>query len=140
MLYTEYPAFLCFSIVLYLQIEELDYDARLGAYRRLDPSYWDSLVASGASAIVLQRCFLDLRNADDLALRHAAAQAIDRFIQCGVKSRDEPPSMGDPVAESSGVGGEELVARVLFPAAKKAINASNLAVRQVGSDSLPCTQ
>lgn len=106
-----------------MQIEGLDYDARLAAYRKLDPAFWQSIAIKGGAPLVLQRCFLDLRNADDLALRHAAAQALDRFIQADSRK---------PVDESSLTeGGIDLIAKVVFPAAKKAINASNLAVRQV---------
>lgn len=106
-----------------MQIEGLDYDARLAAYRKLDPAFWQSITTEGGAPLVLQRCFLDLRNADDLALRHAAAQALDRFIQADLRK---------PVDESSSPeGGTDLIAKVVFPAAKKAINASNLAVRQV---------
>lgn len=108
---------------LILQIEGLDHDARLAAYRKLNPSFWASVVSYGGAALLLQKCFQDLRNPDDLALRHAAAQALQRFIQA-VKDTDQGSFSG--MEE-----GRDLVAKVVFPAAKKAINASNLAVRQV---------
>ena len=108
---------------MHIQIEGLDYDARLAAYRKLDPTTWEAIALKGGAAIILQRCFLDLRNADDLALRHAAAQALDRFIQA---ASSKPAGGG-----VSTKGGEDLVIKVVFPAAKKAVNASNLAVRQV---------
>lgn len=61
-----------------VQIDEIDYDSRLAAYRRLTPEAWSDVLACGGTPILLQRCFQDLRNADDLALRHAAAQALSR--------------------------------------------------------------
>ena len=106
-----------------MQIEGLDYDARLGAYRKLDPESWKDIASKGGAPIILQRCFLDLRNADDLALRHAAAQALDRYIQAAASKLAD----GDVSTE----GSHDLVIKVVFPAAKKAVNASNLAVRQV---------
>lgn len=75
--------------------------------------------------MLLQRAFLDLRNGEDLALRHAAAQALARAIQAA--SSLSPEEEGE----------KDLIAKVIFPAAKKAINASNLAVRQVSCLSSP---
>ena len=106
-----------------MQIEGLDYDARLAAYRKLDPATWEEIIQKGGAQLILQRCFLDLRNAEDLALRHAAAQALDRFIQAALNKQT-----ADGVSTR---GDDDLMLKVVFPAAKKAINASNLAVRQV---------
>ena len=62
-----------------IQLEEADYDTRLGGYRRLSASVWASLPDAGAMAL-LQRSLRDLRDGSDLALRHAASQALLRFI------------------------------------------------------------
>ena len=64
-----------------LQIDELDYEARLGAYRQLTVQKWRQLAHEGAAALLLGHALADLRNPDDLALRHAAAQALDRFLE-----------------------------------------------------------
>lgn len=111
-----------------LQIEGLDYDARLAAYRRLDTTMWTAMASKGGAALILHRCFLDLRNPDDLALRHAAAQALQRCVQAVSHS-----------APAEGGACWDLVLRVVFPLAKKAINASNLAVRQASSSADPCS-
>ncbi len=56
-----------------LQLDEADYDARMGAYQRLLPAAWAGM-ARWQALPLLHHCLADLRNADDLALRHAAAQ------------------------------------------------------------------
>lgn len=62
---------LCFSECL--QVDEADYDARLAAYAQLSPSLWAGLQPWQAAPLV-HACLADLRNPDDIALRHAAAQ------------------------------------------------------------------
>lgn len=61
------------------QLEEMDYDARLGAYRRLTTPQWRHLPACGTTALLL-RSLRDLRDGSDLAIRHAASQALQAFI------------------------------------------------------------
>ncbi len=56
------------------QLGEADYDARLAAYARLQPPKWAALPA-WHSAPLVHAALADLRMADDIALRHAAAQA-----------------------------------------------------------------
>jgi Down-regulated in metastasis len=56
-----------------LQVDEVDYDTRLGAYGQLTVAFWSG-VPPWAAMPLAHHCFRDLRNADDLALRHASAQ------------------------------------------------------------------
>ena len=66
------------------QLDEADYDARMGAYQRLLPAVWAGM-ARWQALPLLHHVLADLRNADDLALRHAAAQvcipSFDGFFQ-----------------------------------------------------------
>ncbi len=61
------------------QVDEPDYDARLGAYAELVPAAWARLGAARALPL-LHHCLADLRRPDDLALRHAASQALSRLV------------------------------------------------------------
>lgn len=56
-----------------LQVGEPDYDARLVAYARLTPALWAALPPWRAAPLV-HAALADLRDADDIALRSAAAQ------------------------------------------------------------------
>jgi len=56
-----------------VQLDEADYDARMGAYQQLLPAAWAGM-ARWQALPLLHHVLADLRNADDLALRHAAAQ------------------------------------------------------------------
>ncbi len=64
--------------------------------------------------------------ADDLALRHAASQALGRFI--------EGAAAATAAAGTNGSGADGLLAatqKVLFPQLKRGLPSPNLAVRQV---------
>lgn len=108
------------------QIDELDYERRMAAYSRLTPATWQSLSARQAAPL-LHTSLHDLRNGDDLALRHAASQALSRFIEGAVAATAESAAAEVPD------GGSLLAAaqRVLFPQLKRGMPAPNLAVRQV---------
>ncbi len=54
-------------------IGEMDYDSSLAAYSELQTGFWMELKKNQGLPLMHQ-CFWDLRNPDDLALRHAAAQ------------------------------------------------------------------
>ena len=54
-------------------IGEVDYDSSLAAYMELQTGLWRELKKNQGLPLIHQ-CFWDLRNPDDLALRHAAAQ------------------------------------------------------------------
>ena len=54
-------------------IGEMDYDSSLAAYSELQTHFWMGLKKNQGLPLIHQ-CFWDLRNPDDLALRHAAAQ------------------------------------------------------------------
>lgn len=60
------------------QVEEADYDARLTAYAQLLPGAWAALPPWQAAPLA-HAALADLRNPDDIALRHAAAQV--RLLQ-----------------------------------------------------------
>ncbi|KAK9808411.1 hypothetical protein WJX73_001754 [Symbiochloris irregularis] len=117
------------------QLEEMDYDARLGAYRQLASPLWQSLPSCGATALLL-RSLRDLRNGSDLAIRHAASQALQAFISALPMSgasmqegdgagSDTGPALIDPAS-----GLARLALRVVYPAVKAQLAAPNLAVRQ----------
>ena len=128
------------------QVDELDYDARLAAYRSLTPENWNTFVGSRASILLLHRVFLDLQSIDDLALRHAAAQALSNFVKTGtnnavqsaelnglsedVKNDDSKTNPQNAAFETKKT---ELIMTVVFPLTKKSVAASNLAVRQVAN-------
>lgn len=62
-----------------LQVDEPDYDARLGAYAELTEATWAALGPARAPPL-LHQCLADLRRAEDLALRHGASQALSRLV------------------------------------------------------------
>lgn len=97
----------------------------MAAYARLTPEAWQPLSQRQAAAL-LHTCLHDLRNADDLALRHAGSQALARFVQgaavATVAAGDEPPAGGSLLSAAQ---------RTLFPQLKRGLAAPNLAVRQV---------
>lgn len=57
----------------HLQMDEVDYDVRMVAYQQLLPEAWATMARWKALPLLYQS-LADLRDADDLALRHAAAQ------------------------------------------------------------------
>ena len=80
-------------------IEGIDYDARLGAYERLDAA-WFSDAPPAAVVPVLHHVIHELRG-QDMALRHAAAAALERFLEAAVgqsasSEDDAAKSMDDP--------------------------------------------
>ena len=102
------------------ELDEPDYEARMAAYGKLTVDTWSGLSVLSAAPLV-QHCARDLRNGDDLALRHAAAQSLSELIDAaGVE------------ANSSAASGEcvTLVQKQLFPQLKRSVGASSLAVRQ----------
>lgn len=132
-------------------MDERDYDRRLTAYPRLNPTTWAALLRLQALPLVHQ-ALADLRDADDLALRHAASRALADLISAAAAADLSPSThpnaalrSGDistnPSTEPSGLSGGAtagqradlglLVQRVLFPQIKRSLGASNLAVRQV---------
>ena len=70
--------------------------------------------------------------ADDLALRHAASQAVLRFIEGAAAATESAEAAAGGAADAT-EGGSLLSAaqRVLFPQLKRGLPAPNLAVRQV---------
>jgi len=57
-------------------IGEIDYDSSLAAYSELQTGFWMELKKNQGLPLMHQ-CFWDLRNPNDLALRHAAAQVTN---------------------------------------------------------------
>jgi ABC-type cobalamin transport system ATPase subunit len=56
-------------------IDEPEYEIRMAAYQQLSVEFWQGSTQLQALPL-LHRVLLDLRNPDDLALRHASAQVI----------------------------------------------------------------
>lgn len=111
-----------------MQIDEPDYTVRLAAYEALSSAGgWPGLRRWQASPL-LHSALHDLRNPDDLALRHSAAQALARFLDAAAAEEKEKSGSA---AEEDAEGLVPLVQRLLFPQIKKALSAPNLAVRQV---------
>ncbi|PRW58885.1 small subunit processome component 20-like protein [Chlorella sorokiniana] len=112
------------------EIDELDYERRMAAYSRLLPAAWQPLSVRQAAPL-LHTCLHDLRNAEDLALRHAASQALSRFIE-GAAAATEAAGAAALAAAAAQEAGSLLPAaqRVLFPQLKRGLPAPNLAVRQ----------
>ena len=80
----------------------------------------------------------DLRNAGDLSLRHAAAQALTRFIQAGKAANVTAADTEEASASKSLQGIALVLHRVLMPQVKQGSADINLAVRQVcAKDSQP---
>ena len=127
-----------------LQLEEPDYDQRLQAHKQLTEARWASLLPAAACAL-LYRCLRDMRDATDLALRHAASQSLDRFVSTLSSAADTSEPTAEPAGSHpgdtvvSGVSDEpmtkqemlKLVWRVMYPHVKSGLGAPNLAVRQV---------
>jgi hypothetical protein len=65
----------------WVQVDALDYDARLSAYARLLPGAWAGMAPVQALPL-LHAALHDLRNGDDLALRHAASQVLPAVAYC----------------------------------------------------------
>jgi U3 small nucleolar RNA-associated protein 20 len=100
------------------EIDEADYETRMAAYTQLNSELWAGL-SSLAAAPLVQLCARDLRSIDDLALRHAAAQALSNLIDAAAKELESETS--ECVL---------LLQKQLFPQLKRSIGASSLAVRQ----------
>jgi len=111
------------------EVDEADYDARMGAYALLTPEKWTAL-SMLAGAPLVQHCARDLRNADDLALRHAAAQALGHLVTAASTAAT---TVASDARESDGGGlpvAIQLIQRHLMSQLRRSVAASNLAVRQ----------
>jgi U3 small nucleolar RNA-associated protein 20 len=145
-------------LCLHWQVDAIDYDARLEAYGCLRPDLWRQMRSVEALPL-LHQCLADVRNADDLALRNAAAQALGRFIDAAAHlaaAQQEAAARGSDTAALAIVGavavpcalpsghvigasGDDpskgsilpLVQRVLYRQLKRTLSSSDLAVRQV---------
>lgn len=95
------------------EIDEPDYDRRMSAYGQLAPGYWSGMEERVATPLLLGTCF-DLRNDKDLALRHAAASALSKFVEAATRT-------------ATGLG---LCQRVLLPQIKAQLLSNAAAVRQ----------
>eukprot|EP00887_Chlorella_sp_A99_P000887 scaffold5.g887.t1 len=116
-------------------IDELDYESRLAAYAQLLPTAWAGL-APPQAAPLLHHCFHDLRNAGDLALRHAAAQALARFVAAAAAEGGTDGTGGECAERGAGAaaaaagGLSQSAQRLVFPQLKRGLAAPSLAVRQ----------
>ncbi|KAL4860053.1 Small subunit processome component 20 [Chlorella vulgaris] len=107
------------------EIDELDYGRLMAAYSHLTPAAWQPMSLRQAAPLV-HHCLHDLRNADDLALRHAASQALSRFIEAAAAAA-AAALQGD---EQEGGSLLSAAQKVLFPQLKRGLPTANLAVRQ----------
>lgn len=86
--------------------------------------------------VISHRCLADLRNAGDLSLRHASAQALARFVEAARSAHAAPAALKDD-HQAAAVSAAELLGlplvlhRVMMPQIKLGSADANLAVRQV---------
>lgn len=86
-------------------IGEPDYESTMVAYGEMTQEMWSGMKKM-QGLLLMQQCFWDLRNPDDLALRHAAAQvsylfaALLGFVPAPVKLLD---TLSGFLAASKGV-------------------------------------
>lgn len=95
----------------------------MAAYSSLTPAAWQPLTQRQAAPL-LHHCMHNLRNGEDLGLRHAASQALSRFIEgaaAAIAAEAAPPEGGSLRAACQ---------RLLFPQLKRGLPTANLAVRQ----------
>lgn len=94
-----------------------------------------------AAAPLLYAILRDLRNASDLALRHAAAQSLSRFVQAASQAPYDPPLTTATDAkhqhqqqQQQDVGALHpivtLERKTLYPQLKRGLGANSLSVRQ----------
>jgi U3 small nucleolar RNA-associated protein 20 len=114
-------------------IDEPDYDARIKCHTKLKPDYWAQVPPIVLPAL-LQHCLKELRNGDDLALRHAGSQALFHFIQSvasiGNNGGDDGDVMQQDAATEQPPPAVLVAQKVLFPQLKRGIASHNIAVRQ----------
>lgn len=66
-------------------LDDPDYDSRLRAYSKLrDPDSWSALIKSsnGIFIMIVYQCCVDLRNGNDISLRHSASKALKALVDC----------------------------------------------------------
>ncbi len=83
-------------------IEDMDYHARIDAYGTCREGLWGGL-ARLPCAILVQQCFLDLRNGNELSLRQAASAALESMVMCVAPTA----VCVAPGCEGTGGGGEK---------------------------------
>jgi U3 small nucleolar RNA-associated protein 20 len=110
-------------------IDDVDYEARTAAYAQLTPAAWAALSPLAAPPL-LQHAARDLRNGDDLALRHAAAQALGHFVAAAAEGARGGGAAAAAAAAEAASPPLALARRLLFPQLKRGLGASSLAVRQ----------
>lgn len=92
-----------------VELDEPDYDVRIASYRKLTPTLWSS-ISIVAGAPLVQHCARDLRNNDDLALRHAASQAMMHLITAAAAGWTTSPGKGSAGAALQGEATQKPVA------------------------------
>ncbi len=121
-------------------LDEVDYEQRLQFYSRLQPGVWGSYNRLQGLPLVLQ-AFQDMRNAEDLTLRQAAAGALEK---CAMALRDvdqqqqqQQSNAGQtlPAAVAEDGSGSSdsllrLLPRVVYPQIKLGLRSGVLSVRQ----------
>ena len=101
------------------ELDAVDYDARLRAYRGFGPGWWVGQPAEVVQ-IFLAQCFHDMLNAGDLALRQTAGQGVMKFLQ----------GLTDGSPATRAVLGTNLLRKFVFSKIKSALSNDSVAVRQ----------
>ncbi|GIL61502.1 hypothetical protein Vafri_15933, partial [Volvox africanus] len=131
-------------------LDDIDYDRRLTAYGRLTAVAWGAMDYIQALPLLLTALY-DLRNANDLALRQAAAAAVANLVTALSALESAAASSSSVAVDVGGGGGDgdgvaatafttlttdppesllRLTGRVLYPQIRSQLCTSSLAVRQ----------
>jgi hypothetical protein len=86
-------------------IEGVDYDKRLSAYENLDQA-WFASSPTAAAVPILHHVIHELRGSD-LALRHAAAAALERFLDAAVAEYESQSSRKGGSDAADGLADDE---------------------------------
>lgn len=108
------------------RLEEKDYETRLACYSKMSETFWISLSQPSIQAApILYTCFRDLRDPEDMALRHGSAACILRLLKAASNQHCHKTSASSP--EDVLIG---LLPRVVYPNIKSGLTSSSLSVRQ----------
>lgn len=108
------------------RLEEKDYETRLACYSKMSELFWTSLSQPSIQAApILHTCFRDLRDPEDMALRHGSAACILRLLKAAGNQHCQEVSASS--SEDVLIG---LLPRVVYPNIKSGLTSSSLSVRQ----------
>eukprot|EP00963_Diacronema_lutheri_P004751 scaffold358_cov343-Pavlova_lutheri.AAC.37 len=108
------------------KLGERDYETRLACYSEMSESFWTALPQPSIQAVpLLHVCFRDVRDSDDMALRHGSAACLMRLLKAArYQSSNSTPSANSQSMLLS------LLPRVVYPSIKSGLTSSSLSVRQ----------